>query len=83
MNPTPETEAEDARRRRIERLERTWQIAVAIRAGLPEDMTSDHGWLYEDETGLPGDRRDGGRGRVNYRRRSCLSREPHSTIFSR
>ncbi len=28
-------------------------IADAIKANMPDDVTSDHGWLYDDETGLP------------------------------
>ena len=29
------------------------KIACEIKANLPDDMTSDHSWLYDDETGLP------------------------------
>jgi hypothetical protein len=53
VNPAPEVPEADHAQRRTERLERIWQIAAAIRAELPADMTSDHGWLYDDETGLP------------------------------
>jgi antitoxin VapB len=54
VNPAPEVPgADDAQRQRTARFERIRRIAAAIRAGLPEDMTSDHGWLYDDETGLP------------------------------
>jgi len=28
-------------------------IADEISANMPDDVTSDHGWLYDDETGLP------------------------------
>jgi antitoxin VapB len=28
-------------------------IAADIKANMPEDVTSDHSWLYDDETGLP------------------------------
>jgi antitoxin VapB len=30
-----------------------WSIAGDIRANMPDDVTSDHGWLYDEETGLP------------------------------
>jgi antitoxin VapB len=33
--------------------ERLWSIAGEIKANMAEDVTSDHGWLYDDETGLP------------------------------
>jgi hypothetical protein len=29
------------------------RIAREIKANMPDDVTSDHGWLYDDETGLP------------------------------
>ena len=32
---------------------RLWAIAGEIKANMPEDVTSDQGWLYDDETGLP------------------------------
>jgi antitoxin VapB len=35
--------------------ERLWAIAGKIKASMPDDVTSDHGWLYDEETGLPGD----------------------------
>ncbi len=28
-------------------------IADEISANMPDDVTSDHGWLYDDQTGLP------------------------------
>ena len=28
-------------------------IAADIKANMPADVTSDHTWLYDDETGLP------------------------------
>ncbi|WP_239991997.1 type II toxin-antitoxin system VapB family antitoxin [Rhodopila globiformis] len=28
-------------------------IAADIKANMPDDVTSDHNWLYDDETGLP------------------------------
>jgi len=33
--------------------ERLWAIAAEIKANMPDDVTSDHSWLYDDETGLP------------------------------
>ncbi len=33
--------------------EELWKIAGEIKANMPEDVTSDHSWLYDDETGLP------------------------------
>ncbi len=33
--------------------ERLRSIAGLINANMPNDVTSDHGWLYDDETGLP------------------------------
>jgi antitoxin VapB len=33
--------------------EKLWSIAAEIKANMPADVTSDHGWLYDDETGLP------------------------------
>ncbi len=44
---------EEQARDREERKRRIRAIAADIRAGLPADMTSDHSWLYDDETGLP------------------------------
>jgi antitoxin VapB len=28
-------------------------IAAQIKANMPDDVTSDHDWLYDEETGLP------------------------------
>ncbi|HBK09113.1 MAG TPA: hypothetical protein DDZ81_25180 [Acetobacteraceae bacterium] len=33
--------------------EKLWAIAGQIKANMQADVTSDHGWLYDDETGLP------------------------------
>lgn len=33
--------------------EKLWAIAGQIKANMAADVTSDHGWLYDDETGLP------------------------------
>ena len=33
--------------------EKLWSIAGQIKANMPVDVTSDHGWLYDEETGLP------------------------------
>jgi antitoxin VapB len=33
--------------------EELWKIAGEIKANMPDDVTSDHSWLYDDETGLP------------------------------
>ncbi len=30
-----------------------WAIAGEIKANMQDGVTSDHGWLYDDETGLP------------------------------
>jgi len=46
-------EREEQSRDREARKRRIRDIAADIRARLPADMTSDHGWLYDDETGLP------------------------------
>ncbi len=41
-------------RNREERLRRVRSIAADIRAAMGADLpASDHGWLYDDETGLP------------------------------
>jgi antitoxin VapB len=34
-------------------MDRLWAIAAEIKANMPDDVTSDHNWLYDDETGLP------------------------------
>jgi antitoxin VapB len=33
--------------------DKLWAIASKIKANMPDDVTSDHSWLYDDETGLP------------------------------
>jgi antitoxin VapB len=33
--------------------EKLWAIAGRIKANMPDDVTSDHGWLYDEATGLP------------------------------
>jgi antitoxin VapB len=33
--------------------EELWAIAGEIKANMPDDVTSDHSWLYDNETGLP------------------------------
>jgi antitoxin VapB len=33
--------------------EKLWTIAGQIKANTPPDLTSDHNWLYDNETGLP------------------------------
>jgi antitoxin VapB len=33
--------------------DKLWAIAAEIKANMPDDVTSDHSWLYDDETGLP------------------------------
>jgi antitoxin VapB len=33
--------------------EELWAIAGEIKANMSDDVTSDHGWLYDDNTGLP------------------------------
>ncbi len=33
--------------------ERLLAIAAQIKAIMPDDVTSDHDWLYDEETGLP------------------------------
>jgi antitoxin VapB len=41
-------------RGRDERIRRIRAITADIRAGIGDDLPgSDHGWLYDDETGLP------------------------------
>ncbi len=56
MNDIPvlsEADDETRRRERAEKLRRLLEIAAEIRANMPDDVTSDHSWLYDDETGLP------------------------------
>jgi antitoxin VapB len=33
--------------------EKLWSIAGEIKANMPDDVSSDHDWLYDQETGLP------------------------------
>ena len=33
--------------------EELWALAGEIKAAMPDDVTSDHSWLYDNETGLP------------------------------
>ena len=33
--------------------EKLWAIAGEIKANMPDDVTSDHSWLYDEDTGLP------------------------------
>jgi antitoxin VapB len=33
--------------------EKLWAIAGEIKANMPDDVTSNHDWLYDEETGLP------------------------------
>jgi antitoxin VapB len=33
--------------------EKLWSIAGHIKANMADDVSSDHGWLYDEETGLP------------------------------
>ena len=33
--------------------EKLWSIAGQIKANMQPDVTSDHGWLYDEESGLP------------------------------
>jgi antitoxin VapB len=48
----PKSEPERLRERR-ELAARLLLIADQIAANMPDDVTSDHSWLYDDETGLP------------------------------
>jgi antitoxin VapB len=56
MSDFPGTRPDDDARRvweREVRLARLRAVAAEIRADMPDDASSDHGWLYDDETGLP------------------------------
>ena len=56
MTDGPETRPIDEVRRLRERMAlktRLLAIADKIKENMPDDVTSDHGWLYDDETGLP------------------------------
>ena len=33
--------------------EKLWSIAGEIKANMPDDVSSDHDWLYDQESGLP------------------------------
>jgi antitoxin VapB len=48
-----ELDRESRLRDRAARKSRLMALAAEVRAGLPSDMTSDHGWLYDEATGLP------------------------------
>jgi antitoxin VapB len=47
--PKPGDCAQDA----TSRVNRVTALAKEIRAHMSEPVSSDHGWLYDDETGLP------------------------------
>jgi len=49
----PEVADEKRRREKQVSFDRLMAIADEIGAGMPDDATSDHSWLYDDETGLP------------------------------
>jgi len=49
----PEVADEKWRREKQVSFDRLMAIADAIGAGMPDDATSDHRWLYDAETGLP------------------------------
>ena len=56
MTHAPEIPSPDrARQRREKEVLRARLLAIAaeIKANMPDDVTSDHSWLYDDETGLP------------------------------
>jgi hypothetical protein len=44
---------EQKRRDREAKLEELWALCKEIRDSLPDDVTSDRSWLYDDQTGLP------------------------------
>ena len=48
-----ELEREERQRDKAALEERLWAIAGQIRANMPDDVTSNHDWLYDEETGLP------------------------------
>jgi antitoxin VapB len=48
-----ELDREERLRERAALEEKLWAIAGEIKANMPPDVTSDHSWLYDDETGLP------------------------------
>jgi antitoxin VapB len=54
VTETPEPKSEAERLRERGELEaRLLMIAAQIAANMPDDVTSDHNWLYDDETGRP------------------------------
>jgi antitoxin VapB len=48
-----ELDREERLRERAALEEKLWAIAGEISANMPQDVTSDHSWLYDNETGLP------------------------------
>ncbi|MEA2790209.1 MAG: antitoxin VapB [Acetobacteraceae bacterium] len=48
-----ELDREQRQRDKVALEEKLWSIAGQIKANMPADVTSDHSWLYDDETGLP------------------------------
>jgi hypothetical protein len=48
MDPRPDNSAED----REALFEEPWTLAGEIKANMPDDVTSDHDWLSDDD-GLP------------------------------
>jgi antitoxin VapB len=48
-----ELEREERQRNKAALEEKLWAIAGQIKANMPDDVTSDHDWLYDEETGLP------------------------------
>ena len=48
-----ELDREERLRDRAALEEKLWAIAAQIKANMPDDVTSDHSWLYDEETGLP------------------------------
>jgi antitoxin VapB len=48
-----ELEREQRQRDKAALKARLLAIADDIKANMPDDVTSDHNWLYDDETGLP------------------------------
>jgi antitoxin VapB len=48
-----ELEREERLRDRAALEEKLWALAGQIKANMPDDVTSDHSWLYDEETGLP------------------------------
>jgi antitoxin VapB len=48
-----ELDREERLRDRAALEEKLWALAGQIKANMPDDVTSDHSWLYDEETGLP------------------------------